>query len=178
MKATGTRFSNLLQGQQHFVVPLFQRLYTCREGNWRTLFDDVLEVYEEGRTEERHFVGSIVTKSLGATPSGVAPFLVIDGQQRLTPRTLLLAALRDVVKEGNPELTCTTLWRVSSCKPSSTMSAPSLLPYQCLTLVARSVNSNPIARQACWGTGRDSHLDPHCGHCIYCARCCFSTMTI
>ena len=28
LKATGTLFSNLLQGQQHFVVPLFQRPYT------------------------------------------------------------------------------------------------------------------------------------------------------
>lgn len=105
MKATGTRFCNLLQGQQHFVVPLFQRLYTWREENWRTLLDDVLEVYEEGGPEESHFVGSIVTKSLGATPTGVAPFLVIDGQQRLTTFTLLLAALRDVAKEsGDSEL--------------------------------------------------------------------------
>ncbi len=149
MKATGTRFSNLLQGQQHFVVPLFQRLYTWREGNWRTLFDDVLEVYEEGRTEERHFVGSIVTKSLGATPSGVAPFLVIDGQQRLTPCTLLLAALRDVVKEGNPELTCTTLWRVSSCKPSSTMAATILPSYQDLASLMRPIGSSLVPWQAC-----------------------------
>ena len=55
----------------------------------------MVEVYEEG-FEESHFVGSIVTKSLGATPEGVSPFLIIDGQQRLTTVTLLLAALRDV----------------------------------------------------------------------------------
>ncbi len=58
-----------------------------------------MEVYEEGDPEERHFAGSIVTKSMGATPEGVSPFLVIDGQQRLTTFTLLLAALRDVAKE-------------------------------------------------------------------------------
>ncbi|HVF00105.1 MAG TPA: DUF262 domain-containing protein [Rubrobacteraceae bacterium] len=103
MKATGTRFSSLLQGQQHFVVPLFQRPYLWKEKDWRTLFDDVLEIYEEG-LEDRHFVGSIVTKSLGATPEGVSPFLVIDGQQRLTTLTLLLAALRDLSKETDPTL--------------------------------------------------------------------------
>ena len=103
MKATGTLISNLLQGQQHFVVPLFQRPYTWKAKDWQTLFDDVIEVYEEG-VEERHFVGSIVTKSLSATPSGVSPFLVIDGQQRLTTVTLLLAALRDVAEEVAPKL--------------------------------------------------------------------------
>lgn len=103
MKATGTLFSNLLQGQQHFVVPLFQRPYTWNEKNWKTLFDDVMEVYEDG-FEESHFMGSIVTKSLGATPEGVSPFLIIDGQQRLTTVTLLLAALRDVIVETAPNL--------------------------------------------------------------------------
>lgn len=103
MKATGAPFSGLLQGQQHFVVPLFQRPYTWKEKDWRVLFDDVLEVYGEG-VEERHFVGSIVTKSLGATPEGVSPFLVIDGQQRLTTFTLLLAALRDAAREDDPQL--------------------------------------------------------------------------
>ena len=103
MKATGAPFSGLLQGQQHFVVPLFQRPYTWKEKDWRALFDDVLEVYGEG-VEERHFVGSIVTKSLSATPEGVSPFLVIDGQQRLTTFTLLLAALRDAAREGDPQL--------------------------------------------------------------------------
>ena len=103
MKATGTLFSNLLQGQQHFVVPLFQRPYTWKDKDWSALFDDVIEVYEEG-PEEHHFVGSIVTKSLGATPEGVSPFLIIDGQQRLTTVTLLLAALRDVARETAPKL--------------------------------------------------------------------------
>ena len=103
MKATGTLFSNLLQGQQHFIVPLFQRPYTWEEKDWKTLFDDVIEVYEEG-FEESHFVGSIVTKSLGATPEGVSPFLIIDGQQRLTTVTLLLAALREVAVETAPRL--------------------------------------------------------------------------
>lgn len=103
MNATGTRFSSLLQGQQHFVIPLFQRPYTWEEKDWRTLYEDVMEIYEEG-PEESHFVGSIVTKSLGATPEGVSPFLVIDGQQRMTTITLILAALRDLAEETDPKL--------------------------------------------------------------------------
>lgn len=62
-----------------------------------------MEVYEAG-LEERHFLGSVVTKSLDATPEGVSPFLVIDGQQRLTTLTLLLAALRDTAKSVDPQL--------------------------------------------------------------------------
>ena len=62
-----------------------------------------MEVYE-AEVEERHFLGSIVTKSQDATPEGVSPFLVIDGQQRLTTLTLLLAALRDVVRPLEPQL--------------------------------------------------------------------------
>jgi hypothetical protein len=68
------------------VVPLFQRNYTWREKDWRTLFDNVLEVYEEGDPEERHFVGSIVTKFMGATPEGVSPFLVEEDRSPVGPR--------------------------------------------------------------------------------------------
>lgn len=103
MKASGTQFFNLLQGQQHFMIPLFQRPYSWDKKNNESLWNDLIEIYEDG-TEERHFLGSIVTKSMTATPEGVTPFLVIDGQQRLTTLTLLLAALRDAAKATEPQL--------------------------------------------------------------------------
>ena len=43
-----------------------------------------------------------MTKSLQATSEGVSPFLVIDGQQRLTTLTILLAAIRGAVREQSP----------------------------------------------------------------------------
>lgn len=103
MKASGTQLFNLLQGQQHFMIPLFQRTYSWSKENFENLWNDVMEVYE-AEVEERHFLGSIVTKSQDATPEGVSPFLAIDGQQRLTTLTLLLAALRDVIRPSEPQL--------------------------------------------------------------------------
>ncbi len=103
MKASGTQLFNLLQGQQHFMIPLFQRTYSWNRKNCESLWKDIVEVYE-GRMEEQHFLGSIVTKSQDATPEGVSPFLVIDGQQRLTTLTLLLAAFRDFARSEAPQL--------------------------------------------------------------------------
>jgi uncharacterized protein with ParB-like and HNH nuclease domain len=103
MKASGTQLFNLLQGQQHFMIPLFQRTFSWSKENFESLWNDIMEVYE-AEEDERHFLGSIVTKSQDATPEGVSPFLVIDGQQRLTTLTLLLAALRDVAQSSKPQL--------------------------------------------------------------------------
>lgn len=101
MKASDTQFFVLLQGRQHYQVPLFQRPYTWDRDQWGVLWADLIETYEMG-TDTHHFLGSLVTKSLPATPEGVTPFLVIDGQQRLTTLTILLAAIRDSAQERDP----------------------------------------------------------------------------
>jgi len=44
-----------------------------------------------------------VTQAVPGTPDGISPFLLIDGQQRLTTLSILLAALRDYLKEHNSE---------------------------------------------------------------------------
>ena len=103
MHAAETVLLKLLGGQQHFMVPLFQRVYTWKQENWAALWRDVAETYELG-PQGRHFLGSIVTKSQPATPEGVSPFLVIDGQQRLTTLTILLGALRDAAHDTLPQL--------------------------------------------------------------------------
>ncbi len=102
MQASETQLFKLLGGQQHFMIPLFQRVYSWTDANWAILWKDILETYEGGG-QSRHFLGSVVTKSLPATPEGVSPFLAIDGQQRLTTLTILLAALRDIVKATEPQ---------------------------------------------------------------------------
>lgn len=112
MKASGTQLFNLLQGQQHFMIPLFQRPYSWEKKNYESLWNDVMEVYE-GDIEERHFLGSIVTKSQNATPEGVSPFLVIDGQQRLTTLMILLSALRDSAIDTAPQRSSRT--RFTAC---------------------------------------------------------------
>jgi len=103
MKASETSLRILLEGQKQFQIPLFQRPYGWREGNWEALWADILETYES-EAEATHFLGPIVTKSLPGTPEGVSPFLVIDGQQRLTSLVVLLAAMRDAFAPSNAQL--------------------------------------------------------------------------
>ena len=96
MKASETRLRVLLEGQKHFVVPLFQRPYSWQRNDWETLWNDIIETYRF-QPAGGHFLGSIVSKSLTGTPEGVSPFIVIDGQQRLTTLSIAIAALRDKV---------------------------------------------------------------------------------
>ena len=98
MKAAETRLRALLQGQQHYVIPLFQRPYSWERSDWETLWNDVIETYRF-RPAGGHFLGSIVSKSQPGTPEGVSPYIVIDGQQRLTTLSIMIAALRDKVAE-------------------------------------------------------------------------------
>jgi Protein of unknown function DUF262/Protein of unknown function (DUF1524)/Restriction Enzyme Adenine Methylase Associated len=103
MNADETLLRVLLHGTTHYMVPLFQRTYSWDKNDWETLWIDTLETYDAD-AESRHFMGSIVTKSLASTPEGVSRFLLIDGQQRLTTLTLLLAALRDAARPANAKL--------------------------------------------------------------------------
>ncbi|MBD2354360.1 DUF262 domain-containing protein [Tolypothrix sp. FACHB-123] len=103
MKASETSFRNLLEGSKQFKVPLFQRPYSWEKSNWETLWDDLMSLYSD-ETESYHFLGPIVTLAEPGTPDGISPYLLIDGQQRLTTLTLLLIALRDVLKKQDSEL--------------------------------------------------------------------------
>lgn len=75
-----------------FVVPVYQRPYSWGEEQCLQLWDDILAC---GRSRDSfHFTGSIVTIQDGTlSEQGVAPLLLIDGQQRITTITLLLIAL-------------------------------------------------------------------------------------
>lgn len=102
MKASETSLRNLLEGAKQFQIPLFQRPYSWKKGNWETLWEDLMSLYTaEGK--DFYFLGPIVTQSIPGTAEGISPFIVIDGQQRLTTLTLLLAVLRHYLKKDDPE---------------------------------------------------------------------------
>ena len=102
MRALETRLRALLEGQQHYVIPLFQRPYSWRRNDWETLWNDIIETYRFNPAGG-HFLGSIVSKSLPGTPEGVSPYIVIDGQQRLTTLSIVIAALRDRISKADPK---------------------------------------------------------------------------
>ncbi|MGC9260450.1 MAG: DUF262 domain-containing protein [Phycisphaerae bacterium] len=94
MKASETKLQKIIEGTNQYVVPLFQRTYSWGKREWKTLWDDLIEIYEEG-TQRDHFMGSIVTMPTTSVPEGVAKFTLIDGQQRLTTFFILLAVIRN-----------------------------------------------------------------------------------
>jgi len=94
MQASETQLQRVIEGQIQFVVPMYQRKYSWDTKEWNTLWEDLLELYEEAEPRS-HFIGSIVTMPTQSVPEGVAKFLLIDGQQRFTTIFLLLSVLRD-----------------------------------------------------------------------------------
>lgn len=99
MKAIDRPFTNIINGTTQFVIPVFQRDYTwLAEPHCAQLWRDVLRA-ARSETDRMHFLGSIVYIATGDNSAGFTRWLMIDGQQRLTTLTLLLAALRDHIKE-------------------------------------------------------------------------------
>jgi uncharacterized protein with ParB-like and HNH nuclease domain len=80
VKASETKLQPIIEGTKQYVVPLFQRTYSWDTKEWETLWDDLVEIIEEGEGRS-HFVGSIVTMPTQSVPEGVAKYLLIDGQQ-------------------------------------------------------------------------------------------------
>jgi uncharacterized protein with ParB-like and HNH nuclease domain/predicted transport protein len=102
MKATHAHLLKFINSATQFVIPIYQRTYSWTEKECRQLWNDVRRA---GSTDHIpvHFLGSVVyvEESLSNASAG-APLLVIDGQQRLTSATLLLAALARKVGEDEP----------------------------------------------------------------------------
>jgi alkylated DNA nucleotide flippase Atl1 len=111
LKAGQTTLKPLIEGEKQYRVPLFQRPFTWGASELRQMWMDILDQYEElqrpadaadrGTGRSLHFIGSFVLAPLPALPHGVASFLVIDGQQRLTALLLALAAARDLLRGSN-----------------------------------------------------------------------------
>ncbi len=99
MKVYNVKLRELLEGAKQFVVPRFQRTYSWRKKHWEELWNDLDELYQSANSRE-HFMGAIVTMPIEMQPHGIAKFLLIDGQQRLTTILLILACLRDMLEAG------------------------------------------------------------------------------
>lgn len=93
MKATEANLLKFLRKSPQFVIPIYQRNYSWTADQCRQLWSDLMRA---GRDEKvnAHFIGSIVYVERGlSSVTSQEALLVIDGQQRLTTSTLLIAAL-------------------------------------------------------------------------------------
>lgn len=102
MKATEAKLLDFLKKSPQFVIPIYQRTYSWMERECRQLWEDIVRTGSNDKLSA-HFVGSIVyiEKSLYQVTSQ-SPLLVIDGQQRLTTVTLLIAALARALGDAEP----------------------------------------------------------------------------
>lgn len=94
MEAAPVNIVQYFDGSKQGVIPLFQRPYSWEPKDWLTLWDDLMAQYEAS-DRASHFMGAVVTVPVKSVPVGVTKHLVIDGQQRLTTLSLLLAAIRE-----------------------------------------------------------------------------------
>ncbi len=101
MKASEARMLDFLKESPQFAIPIYQRTYSWTERECRQLWDDIVRA---GSSEavSAHFIGSIVYIQQGLYHvSSHQPLLVIDGQQRLTTISLLLAALAEALESND-----------------------------------------------------------------------------
>lgn len=97
LEAREVPLNKVFCGDYDFHIPEYQRPYAWQVEQAGQLLEDLVEAMERGG-DEPYFLGSIV---LVKSPNA-ARAEVIDGQQRLTTLTILLAVLRD--STTNPEL--------------------------------------------------------------------------
>lgn len=79
-----------IEGNQwHFHIPRFQREYVWGKYNWSKLLEDIYE------NEPGHYMGSVICvhESSEYSPGQELIYEVVDGQQRLTTLSILLASI-------------------------------------------------------------------------------------
>lgn len=97
MKGSEAKMTAFMEGaDKRYVIPVYQRKYDWKQENCRQLYDDLKKIARDKR--DSHFFGSIVSS---VVPNGSKiEYHIIDGQQRLTTVTLLLLAIRNLIRSG------------------------------------------------------------------------------
>lgn len=81
---------------EFYRIPIYQRNYAWKEPQIRQLIRDIYDYCGEKNKEKKYYIGTLVVRSdKGNT------FEVIDGQQRLTTLSMLVAYLNNIVKAPN-----------------------------------------------------------------------------
>jgi uncharacterized protein with ParB-like and HNH nuclease domain len=96
----------LSPGTARFEVPPFQRTYSWGADEINQLVDDIFgespESHESPNSELPYFLGSIVLATVEES-DGSGPDLILDGQQRLTTLSLIIAALIQKLNDGGAD---------------------------------------------------------------------------
>lgn len=96
-KITGAEYplAKIFSSDFDFVIPAYQRPYAWTDDQALELFDDLYSFYLSEPADDSYFLGSIVLIKNEGKPASE----VIDGQQRLTTLTILLAVITSLLKD-------------------------------------------------------------------------------
>ncbi|KAA8680979.1 DUF262 domain-containing protein [Vibrio gigantis] len=102
---TGAEYalSKIFSSDFDYEIPPYQRPYAWTTEQAGELFDDLYDFYQH-EAEESYFLGSIVLVKEENKPHSQ----VIDGQQRLTTLTILIAALTSLMEDDEARNECFT----------------------------------------------------------------------
>lgn len=98
----GKTVKSLISSHNTFLIPRFQRDFSWEQKNYDEFYQDILNqlvIKEDEFKVEKYFLGNMIFQ--GGKDSVLVE--VIDGQQRLTTITIILAALRDSLNKINTE---------------------------------------------------------------------------
>ena len=102
MHADELGFLDLLNGKVQYCVPKWQRRYCWEEADIRRLLEDLVSISDASDPERAHYGGSLITfRPPGQPPGVVTTERVVDGQQRLTTVSLVLACIADSMGDGD-----------------------------------------------------------------------------
>ena len=94
MHAQPIQFLELLNGQVQYVVPRWQRRYRWGQSDIERLVDDLVTVAGTN-TDAAHYGGTLLTFPEPGAAGVVTSHRVVDGQQRLTTVSILLACIAE-----------------------------------------------------------------------------------
>ena len=83
-----------------YRVPTYQREYSWTKQQWDDLFDDFLDTVGDSG----HFLGTIICVNQTENSTKETVLELIDGQQRMTTLSLLLAAIHGCLESHRVEL--------------------------------------------------------------------------
>ncbi len=101
MQTKRIKFLDLLNGDRQYVVPLWQRRYCWRKSDIVRLVDDLLAIAEAGE-DASHYAGTLLTFREPERGGTAETSCIVDGQQRLTTVSILLASIAGKLEREGP----------------------------------------------------------------------------
>lgn len=99
----------IFDGDNTYMIPNFQREFSWEKKNYKDFLNDLLTSMSiefqdsDGLIIENsdYFFGTILLVGNESNPKVEEPYIVVDGQQRLTTMTIFIAALKSLIEKVN-----------------------------------------------------------------------------